>query len=409
MRLPKNPAAPHCFIPGGIIVFLSCVLIACGPAVKGPMLVELEARFASPNAAKASEDASSLFNEARERLDRAVRFQEDGDEETSEREARIGLVILQSAIAEMRMAEAQERWEKAEATRVEALEDFRRYESMRAEAEEALYRAMYAAQARRVIEAEKARAISDETMRERGLPKDEKARLAWARRVISREVVTQMELRINALGPRIEGAGSKDRDAALTEARDWLAKAREAVSEENHDLVFEHGEKGLAILERLLSDIRKNGGAKLEAAEACLATGLVDAGGQVTRESRGLVVTVPGLFGHDRSRADTRRLGALAKVGEFLSKHPGIEVNLECFAGSPAAPDRGEKRAESWCEQASRTLVASGLDAGRIHVFAPGPAHPIAPYHTRLGNQKNDRVEIVVLLPLDFALESQTR
>jgi len=131
---------------------------------------------------------------------------------------------------------------------------------------------------------------------------------------------------------------------------------------------------------------------RVELLSAELAAALQDL--RTRRVERGLVVSVEDvLFEPERATLRSDALADLARLADFLHRHPELEVQIEGHSDGTESDDLSIARArvvESY-------LVMRGVEATCITAHAHGAADPVASSASAVGRAQNRRVEIVVL------------
>lgn len=122
---------------------------------------------------------------------------------------------------------------------------------------------------------------------------------------------------------------------------------------------------------------------------------------EVEQQPQGLVITLPAdtYFGPGRTALNERSRTRVDKLAEFL-RDTGHAIRVEGHTdnreGSLAGIDPWElslDRAENVLER----LRGAGIAPGRLSLVGYGPSHPRYDNVSRLGRQRNRRVDIVIL------------
>jgi outer membrane protein OmpA-like peptidoglycan-associated protein len=131
---------------------------------------------------------------------------------------------------------------------------------------------------------------------------------------------------------------------------------------------------------------------RVELLSAELAAALQDL--RTRRGERGLVVSVEDvLFEPEQATLRADALADLARLADFLHRHPELEVQIEGHSDGTESDQLSIGRARA----VESYLVMRGVEATRISAHAHGASDPVASSATALGRQQNRRVEIVVL------------
>jgi len=376
-----------------VLVFSS----ACIPAAQGPALRDLEAGISSPSSDIAENAAEDLYTEAMARIELAREAKQRGDSVESERQANIGLIIFNTAVAQARINATRKRWEEAEAVRTEAQQDTGRYNSMREVAEEQLAKSVYLDRARKIIEREKARAESEEKHREKFLEKKDTESLDAAKRILAVELVSQTELRMSAAQELLGYHENELTSELVKTAGIHLDRAREALKSADYAKVSDETLDAIAMLERMLSLVRMAGGAGLAKKEETLAVSFDALGLDSRKDGRGLVLSLSDVFTGTRTRLGRKEKDLVQSVCEVLKPHKDIVIFVEGFAGSPDAPRRSKRLVEPRVGEIKKALLSGGINEDRIKTFPYGPANPLATWDTKKGHRLNNRVDLLIL------------
>jgi outer membrane protein OmpA-like peptidoglycan-associated protein len=122
-----------------------------------------------------------------------------------------------------------------------------------------------------------------------------------------------------------------------------------------------------------------------------------------TLSPRGLVVTVgDASFVNGTTAAGPKTLEKTAKrdlgrLTPLVAEYANYHISVEGYADSTARTEKGDALADARAQAVRETLVAGGLDAGRIESRAMGHAQPLASNATVAGRKTNRRVEIVIV------------
>jgi outer membrane protein OmpA-like peptidoglycan-associated protein len=132
--------------------------------------------------------------------------------------------------------------------------------------------------------------------------------------------------------------------------------------------------------------------ARVERLAAELAAALQDL--RTRRGDRGLVVSVEDvLFEPGQATLHSAALADLARLADFLHRHPELEVRIEGHSDGIESDALSIERARA----VESYLVMRGVETARISTVAQGAYDPVSSNATATGRQQNRRVEIVVL------------
>jgi outer membrane protein OmpA-like peptidoglycan-associated protein len=132
--------------------------------------------------------------------------------------------------------------------------------------------------------------------------------------------------------------------------------------------------------------------ARVEQLAAELAAALQDL--RMRRGDRGVVVSVEDvLFEPGQATLQPAALADLARLADFVNRHPELSVQVEGHSDSSESDALSIERA-----QAVETYLARrGVGPARITSVAQGPYEPISSNTTAVGRAQNRRVEIVLI------------
>ena len=119
---------------------------------------------------------------------------------------------------------------------------------------------------------------------------------------------------------------------------------------------------------------------------------------QPTRDDRGVVVTLRGLFSANQLTTEART--TLASLGRVGVAHPEFPI----AGGGPRFSRQGGSREDTAADQKRGAIVAKALSEGgvpaeRIAVEAAGSAHPVVDLTTSRETTRNERIEIIFVDP----------
>lgn len=114
-------------------------------------------------------------------------------------------------------------------------------------------------------------------------------------------------------------------------------------------------------------------------------------------ETRGLVVTIPGLFyrsGHDRIRGEST--GVLNRIAEQLVANPDVKVTIEGHTDSSGGEDDNLSLSQRRADGLQDILAAAGVDPSRITSVGRGEMVPISDNSSSEGLARNRRIELIL-------------
>ena len=118
---------------------------------------------------------------------------------------------------------------------------------------------------------------------------------------------------------------------------------------------------------------------------------------QTRRESRGLVVTLPGIFfDTGKSALKPGAKSTLSKIATQLRGSENVRISVEGHTDSTGTAEKNSELSEKRAEAVRDYLVSAGLASDRITAAGKGQAEPVATNKTAAGRQQNRRVELII-------------
>ena len=118
---------------------------------------------------------------------------------------------------------------------------------------------------------------------------------------------------------------------------------------------------------------------------------------QTKRETRGLVVTLPGIFfDTGKSQLKPGAKSTLTKIAAQLKSSETTKISVEGHTDSVGSPEKNAALSEKRSQAVRDYLVNAGIPADRITASGKGEAEPVATNKTAAGRQQNRRVELVI-------------
>ncbi len=118
---------------------------------------------------------------------------------------------------------------------------------------------------------------------------------------------------------------------------------------------------------------------------------------QTKRESRGLVVTLPGIFfDTGKSALKPGAKSTLSKIATQLKSSDNLKISVEGHTDSVGSAEKNTALSEKRAEAVRDHLVSSGIPSDRITSSGKGQAEPVATNKTAAGRQQNRRVELII-------------
>ncbi|MGO9835941.1 MAG: hypothetical protein ACLP1X_17190 [Polyangiaceae bacterium] len=183
--------------------------------------------------------------------------------------------------------------------------------------------------------------------------------------------------------------------AGLKDAEDAVGKVEAQVEKKAHPAPVDDATRVRAQCLEVLTRGRRVLVGEEGRADVLLAELSAAGGWEPSRDERGVVVTLRGVF-----RGVELTEGAAAKVkelGRVAGAHPGFGVQVVVHdVAAPGARDEGDaKRAEAMV----KALVAGGADGARVHAELAGARLPVVDPGDAKGRGRNERVEVVFVPP----------
>jgi len=113
---------------------------------------------------------------------------------------------------------------------------------------------------------------------------------------------------------------------------------------------------------------------------------------------RGIVLTIGDvLFATGKADLSPTANQSVAKLAEFLKKHPDRNVLIEGHTDSVGKDDYNLALSRQRADSVKDRLVAEEVDTSRITTVGYGKQFPVASNDTKAGKAQNRRVEVVIL------------
>ncbi|HEY7773343.1 MAG TPA: OmpA family protein [Marinagarivorans sp.] len=146
--------------------------------------------------------------------------------------------------------------------------------------------------------------------------------------------------------------------------------------------------------EREAEQAREEAKAMSEKAEAMVAK-LKDISAKDS--DRGLVITIGSLlFEVDEAQLKPDSQNTVVRIADFLKQYPDRSVLVEGFTDSTGAETYNKILSEKRAKEVVALLKNNGIERQRLSSVGYGEQFPKAPNETKIGRQKNRRVELVV-------------
>ncbi|HEY2866672.1 MAG TPA: OmpA family protein [Pyrinomonadaceae bacterium] len=174
--------------------------------------------------------------------------------------------------------------------------------------------------------------------------------------------------------------------------RDDLAKTKSDADNAKNQLASLQGENQTIKAER----DRQDRVARIQAGEAALITSLKRVG-TVTKNERGVVVTVPETFWSGirtstfAPNADPRMIA----LADAINSNPDYSITIESNTDSSGAPDQLQALTNDRAQAISARISALGVASERVKASGLGATLPVAPNTTAANRARNRRVQII--------------
>lgn len=360
-------------------------LAACGPGPKPAELVQLEAARAGEHSETIEQRFPKLFNEAAKQYKRALVAHDDNEPEDALHFTRIASITWRTAVAKSQHLD-HENSEKAGKNRLrQADEQVGLAKARVAAATDAIAREQRnIAMIERLAAAEKA-AASDRRTAGAKAKVDEAA--------LKLKEAESMEAATHAPGPfnkataslkmaldAFEGGNYKEAEGtAAASIVDSLAAIAAAKP------LFDKAQARRAIDNRLKALLEQS--SRVPGAEARL-------------ETRGLVITLRGLFPSGKSDIKDDKAAMVKQASELAKQYNEFRLIVEGHTDNRGRAAKNLSLSEERARAVSGNLSAQGIDAGRITSLGRGDEEPIADNAKREGRAQNRRVELVFVRPV---------
>jgi outer membrane protein OmpA-like peptidoglycan-associated protein len=172
-----------------------------------------------------------------------------------------------------------------------------------------------------------------------------------------------------------------ERDAELARSREEQEKSRQEAATAQAEL--EKARQELALRDAEAKHM------KLEQELARLA--------QTRGDSRGLIVTLPGIFfDSGKSALKAGAQSTLGKIAKQLSGEENVRISVEGHTDDVGSDDMNLALSKKRAEAVRDHLVKEGIPAERITATGKGETEPVATNKTTAGRQQNRRVELII-------------
>jgi len=367
-----------------VLAASALALAACGPGPKPAELVQLETARAGEHAETIQQRFPKLYKEAEKQYKRALLAYQDNEPEDAQHYTRLASISWRTAVAKSQHTD-HEHSLKAATNRLRiAAEQVTRAEARISAAQDSIARQerILAMQVRLAAAEQKARA--DRRTAAAKAKVDEAA--------LKLKEAEGLEAATHAPGPfnkaqaglkmaldAFEGGNYKEAEGtaatAITDAEVAITTARAP---------FEAAQRRRAIDNRLKALLEVS--SRIPGAEARLST-------------RGLVITLRGLFPSGKADIQEDKAPAMAQASELAKEYGEFRLVVEGHTDNRGRAARNLELSDDRANSVAAFLGSHGVPAGRITSIGKGDHEPIADNSKRDGRAQNRRVELVFLRP----------
>lgn len=367
--------------PGPFALAWALVASGCGHSgVVNHALVDMERVRASPALRQGATFAPQQFAHADEERFLANEEAERGDPTAASIDAARAIAAYEDALVLARLARATAETDAATAA---LARDEARAETLATERAEV---------EREADDLEKKLQVAREALAPVPSGRADPEREA-ARRVAARSLAAEARLLCGAarlLSPLLDGLDGAEQDVDAIEAQ--LDKSKHgAVSP------IDSAARARAACLGLLSRARRSSDATAGDPDALLSELSASGGWDPTRDERGVVVTLRGVFNGAALTAAASK--ALAELGRVASAHPSFAVQV--VVHDAVAPTVSEAEAKAQRGRAvAAALVAGGAKEARVRLEAAGAHAPLVDPSDVSHRGRNARVDVVFVSPV---------
>ncbi len=359
-------------------------LSACGPGPKPAELVQLEAARAGEHAETIRERFPKLFREAQKQYKRALVAYEDNEPEEALHFTRIASITWRTAVAKSQHLDHQNSLKAANNRLRQAKEQVGLAKARVAAARDAIAREKRnIAIMTRLAAAELKGAADRRTAAAKGKVDEAALKLKEAESV---EAATHAPGPFNKARASLkmafdafEGGNYKEAEATATTS---IVDATAAIVAAQP--LFDVAQRRRAVDNRLKALLEAS--ARIPGAEARL-------------ETRGLVITLRGLFPSGKSEIKDDRAPMVAQASELAKQYGEFRLIVEGHTDNRGRAAKNLSLSEERARAVAGFLGSHGVDGGRITGLGRGDEEPIADNAKREGRAQNRRVELVFLRP----------
>ena len=115
------------------------------------------------------------------------------------------------------------------------------------------------------------------------------------------------------------------------------------------------------------------------------------------------------LFGFDQSVLTADSQEALARFAENMNANPDTDIQIIGYTDSTGTDEYNQKLSERRAESVYNFLRTKAVSSERMLAVGKGEADPVADNSTKVGQQKNRRVEVFILPNAKMIREAQAQ
>ncbi len=365
------------------LALLATLLVACGPGPKPAELVQFEnARL--ENAETIKDRFPKLYAEAEAQYRRAIEAHEDNEPEDALHYTRLAATTWRTSVAKSQHQDHENSLKAAQNRQKIAQEQVNAAKARIAAAKDAIERQKRLIEMQRRLAETEAKASADRKTAAAKAKVDAAAlKLKEAESIEAATYAPGEFNKANAsLQMALDAFSKGDYRGAETAASAALTDATAAVVAATPH--WEKEQKRRAIDTRLKALLQAS--AQIPGAEARL-------------ETRGLVVTLRGLFAPGKVQIAPERTFAVDQAAKLAGDYSEFRMVVEGHTDNRGRASKNLSLSEDRARAVAGYLGSKGIDAGRMTAIGKGDSEPVADNSSKDGREQNRRVDLVFLRP----------